>query len=222
MLATVLRTGQVLALFDPGHPERSLSEVAEALGAPRSTVHALLKTLCRAGLLRRTASRRYALGPRLYDLAADLFAGEPALRRVWHGVEELARTWGGVARVVVGDAAWGPVEVVRAEAHRGREGSGGWPHRCQAVLGALSSGREAATGCWCDLELSRPGWCCVAAVVRGSCGAVALDLCLPAGRFYADAARVRSAVLRACGYREPHAVPVALPRERYGRGQLAR
>jgi hypothetical protein len=26
MLATVLRTGQVLALFDPGHPERSLSE----------------------------------------------------------------------------------------------------------------------------------------------------------------------------------------------------
>ena len=118
MLLTVLRTGAVLSLFDAAHPERTLSEVAEALGLPRSTVHALLKTLCAAGLLRRTPSRRYALGTRLHALSAELLATEPVLAKAGRLVEDLASTWGGVARLLAVDPAWGPVEVLPRTAVR--------------------------------------------------------------------------------------------------------
>jgi DNA-binding IclR family transcriptional regulator len=220
MLSTVLRTGQVLALFDAGHPERTLGEVAEALRLPRSTVHALLKTLCATGLLRRTPSRRYALGPRLCSLSARLAAAEPALAAAQRAVEELARSWGGLARVLVLDPVWGSVEVARASAPHADPADEG-THRCQAVVDAVAARGVPEGGCWCDLELHRPGWCCLAAAVRGSAGVLVLDLSLPAGRFYAHARQVRASLLAACGY--PVARPVPLPAQLVlRRGQLAR
>jgi DNA-binding IclR family transcriptional regulator len=74
MLSTVQRVGQVLELFGVHHPERSLSEVASALGIPKSTAHALLSTLCEIGLLRRNAERRYRLGWRILALSSGLLA----------------------------------------------------------------------------------------------------------------------------------------------------
>ncbi len=203
MLTTVLRTGAVLALFDSAHPERSVTEVARELALPRSTVHALLSALCAAGLLRKTPARRYALGWQFPVLAGWLAATEPALAVACKAAEELAGTWGGAARVVVRDPAWGPVELLRA----GGKGSAHAPsHRCQAARQALAAG-EAAFGC--DLEVTRPGWCCLAAVVRGTGGALAVDLTVPAPRFYAHAGRVRASLLSACGYRTAWVVPVA-------------
>lgn len=56
------------------HPERSVSEVASLLGIPKSTAHALLRTMCDIGLLRRTADRRYRLGWRILALSTTLLA----------------------------------------------------------------------------------------------------------------------------------------------------
>ncbi len=207
MLLTVLRAGAVLGLFDAAHPERTLSEVAEALRLPRSTVHALLKTLCAAGLLRRTPSRRYALGTRLHALSAELLATEPALASVRTAVEDLAGTWGGAARLVAVDPAWGPVEVLRAEGADSDRRVGVAPHRCRAVADAVAAG-EGTQGCWLDVEVTQPGWCCVAAAVRGTSGALVVDLTLPTPRFYAHASAVRASVLSACGYRAARVVPL--------------
>ncbi|MDR7414271.1 MAG: helix-turn-helix domain-containing protein [Armatimonadota bacterium] len=221
MLLTVLRAGAVLSLFDAAHPERTLSEVAEALELPRSTVHALLKTLCAAGLLRRTPSRRYALGTRLHALSAELLATEPGLANAGKLVEDLAATWGGVARLLAVDPAWGLVEVPRAEAADADRRVRVTPHRCQAVADAVAAG-EGAQGCWTDVEVTQPGWCCVAAVLRGTSGALVLELTLPATRFYGHAAAVRASVLSACGYRLAQVIPLVPCQASARRTQLAR
>lgn len=196
MLVTVLRAGRLLALFDATRAERSLTELADALGLPRSTVHALLKTLCGTGLLRRTASRRYALGPDLHALAGRLVASEPAVALAQRAAEDLASRWGGTARVVVGDPHWGSAVVFQAEGPYRDPEAVGLIHRCQAVSRVLG---VAEPGCGWDLETSRPGWCCVASCVRGSSGALVVDLCLPATCFYAHAPGVYDSVLSVCG-----------------------
>ncbi|MER3456342.1 MAG: hypothetical protein C4304_05560 [candidate division GAL15 bacterium] len=88
--------------------------MAEVLHVPRSTVHALLKTLCGAGLLRNTSACRYALGPRLHALASRLAAPELAVVRAQQAAEELVSRWGGAARVVVKDPYRQTAEVFRA------------------------------------------------------------------------------------------------------------
>jgi len=178
MLATVLRTGQVLSLFNAERSEWTLGEVAAALGLPPSTVHALLKTLCAVGLLRRTPSRGYALGYKLHVLAADLMATEPALQAARHAAEDLARSWGGVARVLVADPGWGPVEVLRAEGADSDCRLLEAPHRCLATAAASRAG--VGEGPWCDVERTRPGWCCTAAVV-GASGSVRVVVDLQLG-----------------------------------------
>jgi DNA-binding IclR family transcriptional regulator len=224
MLATVLRTGRVLCLFSAERSECALGEVAEALGLPASTVHALLKTLCAAGLLRKTPSRRYALGHKLHVLAADLVATEPALQAARRAAEELARTWGGVARVLVAGPGWGPVEVLRAEGVDGDCRQPDSPHRCLATAAAIRAG--AGEGPWCDVERTRPGWCCTAAVVAASGSArLVVDLCLPRSRFSAQGARVQASVASAC--RTPGECGAAravrlVAKPRSWRGQLAR
>jgi DNA-binding IclR family transcriptional regulator len=224
MLATVLRTGQVLSLFNAERSEWTLGEVAAALGLPPSTVHALLKTLCAVGLLRRTPSRGYALGYKLHLLAADLMATEPALQAARRAAEDLARSWGGVARVLVADPGWGPVEVLRAEGADSDCRLLEAPHRCLATAAASRAG--VGEGPWCDVERTRPGWCCTAAVV-GASGSVRLvvDLCLPSARFSPHAARVQASVASACGQPFGRGRPRATPlvaKSRSWRGQLAR
>lgn len=222
MLATVLRTGQVLSLFGPQRPECTLTEVAEALGLPRSTVHALLKTLCAVGLLRRTPSRRYALGPKLHALAVPLAATDPAVRAAQGAAEELARRWGGVARVLVAGFGWAPAEVFRAEGAEASLRAGAPPHRCFAVAAAAKA--RAGDGPWCDVERTRPGCCCVA-VCAADCDAARLvvDLCLPAARFYPHAETIQASVLSACGKpNRPLARAEALVPKPLVRRQLAR
>lgn len=68
MLGTVRKVARVLDLFSAERPEWGVTEVARALGIPKSTAHALLDTMCRIGLLRKTPHCRYRLGWRVLAL----------------------------------------------------------------------------------------------------------------------------------------------------------
>lgn len=72
MLQTVTNAGRVLELFTVAAPERGVTEVAQALGIPKSRAHALMSTLSEVGLLHRTAESRYRLGWQVLALSRVL------------------------------------------------------------------------------------------------------------------------------------------------------
>jgi DNA-binding IclR family transcriptional regulator len=82
----------VLGMFGPRTPTLSMSEIAERLGMYPSTAHRLLHTLEDGGFLMRDKdSSRYALGPRLLELATQAMTdmdvrriAEPHLRELLH------------------------------------------------------------------------------------------------------------------------------------------
>lgn len=74
MLQTVQKIGPVLDLFTADHPEWGVSEVAENIGVPRSSAHALLSSLVETGLLQCRSRGRYRLGWRVVELNEALRA----------------------------------------------------------------------------------------------------------------------------------------------------
>lgn len=78
MLGTVRKVGMVLDLFDQAHPEHGVSEVAKALGIPKSSTHLLLNSMTCIGLLRRTPGAHYRLGWRMLALGRVLLESTEA------------------------------------------------------------------------------------------------------------------------------------------------
>ena len=74
MLQTVQKIGPVLDLFTIERPEWRLSELAEAIGVPRSSAHALLTSLVEIGLLQCRTKGRYRIGWRIVSLGETLRA----------------------------------------------------------------------------------------------------------------------------------------------------
>lgn len=74
MLQTVAKIGPVLDLFSADRPEWGVSEVAESIGVPRSSAHALLASLVETGLLQCRTRGRYRLGWRIVELHETLRA----------------------------------------------------------------------------------------------------------------------------------------------------
>ena len=72
MLKTLARAGAVLDLFTSDQPELGVTEIARRLGMPKSNAHALVQSLCKIGLLRRTPGNRYALGWKVFVLSQRL------------------------------------------------------------------------------------------------------------------------------------------------------
>lgn len=72
MLQTVQKIGPVLDLFAIERPEWGVSEVAEAIGIPRSSAHALLSSLVEIGLLHCRSRGRYRIGWRVVELGETL------------------------------------------------------------------------------------------------------------------------------------------------------
>ncbi len=72
----------------------SLSELATASGLPPPTLHRLARTLVDLGYLRQEASRRYALGPRLFLLSesSTTMLNSVALPHLGHLVDEIGET----------------------------------------------------------------------------------------------------------------------------------
>lgn len=115
VLGSVDRAVDVLLhLHGAGEP-RGASEVARALGAPKSTVHRLLATLAGRGLLERDDAGRYRPGFRLLALGLGVLEREPVVALARPVLEEEAAALGETVfltapragRVVVLDKAEG-------------------------------------------------------------------------------------------------------------------
>lgn len=84
---SVDRSALVLGCFSIEHPIRTLSELVELTGLPKTTVHRLVGALANLGLLVRNDTGRYRLGPRLMELGDIARLGFP----VYRNSEELLR-----------------------------------------------------------------------------------------------------------------------------------
>lgn len=94
MLQTIQRIGPILDLFTPEQPEWGVAEVAEALGTPRSSTHALLSTLVDTGLLQCRGRGRYRLGWRVVELSAAMRSGVDLRTCAEQSIQQLSREVG--------------------------------------------------------------------------------------------------------------------------------
>ncbi len=86
MVERAFKLLDLLATSDAGY---SLSELARLLGMSKGSAHGLLKTLESGGVVEQDSERRYALGPRIYNLSQAYIRGSglrrfalPAMRRL--------------------------------------------------------------------------------------------------------------------------------------------
>jgi DNA-binding IclR family transcriptional regulator len=76
----VERAFRLLDYLADAEDGQTLTELARALGMSKGSLHGLLKTLESSGIVEQVEDRRYALGPRLYDLA-QRYTQRAGLRR---------------------------------------------------------------------------------------------------------------------------------------------
>lgn len=70
-IASVGKAASVLKAFSAGEPHLGVTEIAERVGLPLTTVHSLVATLEREGLLERdNGNRKYSVGRTLYSLGS--------------------------------------------------------------------------------------------------------------------------------------------------------
>ncbi len=93
MLGTILKVGQLLALFDGDHPEWRVSDAAQKLGIAKSSAHDLMSSLTHIGLLTQTEEGRYRLGWKLMELS-EILQETSELRTVARPImEQLGRQY---------------------------------------------------------------------------------------------------------------------------------
>jgi DNA-binding IclR family transcriptional regulator len=91
-LNTVKKIGPVLDLFTTEHPEWRMTDIARALGTPKSSAHSLVSTLAEIGLLSVAPSGRYRLGLNLLSLAERMRTSMDILKQAGPSMQELARS----------------------------------------------------------------------------------------------------------------------------------
>jgi DNA-binding IclR family transcriptional regulator len=72
MINSVIKTFSILTLFTPAEPILTLTEIAEQLEYPKSTVHNMLQTLESLGLLEKVEHNSYAVGKRIIPLTQSV------------------------------------------------------------------------------------------------------------------------------------------------------
>ncbi|WP_280399027.1 IclR family transcriptional regulator [Nocardia carnea] len=100
-LQTVQKIGPILDLFTTARPEWRPAEVAAAIGAPRSSVHALLSALADTGLLQCRARGRYRLGWRIVELNRTLGASVDIRSCAMPVMQDLAHRYGETTHLAV-------------------------------------------------------------------------------------------------------------------------
>lgn len=103
-LGTIRKAADVLNLFDADHAEWGVSDAAAALGAAKSSVHALLSSLSQAGLVRRTPRGRYRLGWQLLSLSNVLLSTTEFRRDAHIAMEDLVVRFGETVHLGVWEA----------------------------------------------------------------------------------------------------------------------
>lgn len=102
---------RVLDLYSRENPEWGVSEVARALGFPKSTTSLLMSNLANRGFLRRVRKRRYRLGWHLFELSQILLDTTECRTEARSVMEELSSTWKETVQLAVLDG----VQVVYVE-----------------------------------------------------------------------------------------------------------
>ncbi|MCD2191297.1 IclR family transcriptional regulator [Actinomycetospora soli] len=101
MLQTVQKIGPILDLFTVERPEWGVSEVAEVIGVPRSSAHALLSSLVGTGLLQNRARGRYRIGWRVVELSDTLGCGQDVRSAAAPVLQELVHRHGETCHLAV-------------------------------------------------------------------------------------------------------------------------
>lgn len=101
MLQTVQKIGPLLDLFTIERPEWGVSEVAEAIGVPRSSAHALLSSLVETGLLQCRTRGRYRIGWRIVELSETLRGSVDVRSAAAPVLQDLVRTYGETSHLAV-------------------------------------------------------------------------------------------------------------------------
>jgi DNA-binding IclR family transcriptional regulator len=118
----VERAAQILLALASGTPRLGVSEIAELVDIPKPTVHTMLRTLERQGLVVQEAGGgKYALGPAVLQLGNAYLDGSELRARSASWAERLARqtgeaVWVGVLsghKVVVVHHAFRPDDLVQ-------------------------------------------------------------------------------------------------------------
>lgn len=114
MIQSVDRAARVLHLLASGEPSLGLADIAAATGLAKPTVHGLLRTMTRTGLIQQDpATGRYGLGPRVLELGNAYLAGSRLRARSILPAARLAAEVG--EKVWVGELVEDRVLVVHHE-----------------------------------------------------------------------------------------------------------
>lgn len=140
MLGTVGRVGMVLELFTQESPEWGVSEVAKALGIPRTTAHELLSSLAQIGLLHRMSTGRYKLGFRLLSLAQTLLANTPWRDVAHREMVRLHACTGAVVQLAAYDGG-ALICLEQNPAPMGFPLAAGWGVHCSALGKVMLAGK---------------------------------------------------------------------------------
>lgn len=91
----VERALQILGCFDDEHPERGISEIAEAVDLHKATTHRIVTTLVNYGYLERAADgQKYRLGLELTDLGFKVIRRMDLRREAHPFMKQLVQQWG--------------------------------------------------------------------------------------------------------------------------------
>ena len=90
----------LLASFEDGRPELSVTEIAEALGVHKSTASRLAATLERTGFLARSG-RRYRLGVEIIRLGSLALRGADIVARLQPAMDQLSELTGETINLAV-------------------------------------------------------------------------------------------------------------------------
>lgn len=101
MLQTVQKIGPLLDLFSVEKPEWGVSEVASAIGVPRSSAHALLASLVGTGLLQCRSRGRYRIGWRVVELGDALRSSGDVRSAAAPVLQELVNRFGETVHLAV-------------------------------------------------------------------------------------------------------------------------
>jgi DNA-binding IclR family transcriptional regulator len=181
-MRSVRRAGEVLDLFSVERPHWGPTEVAAAIGVAKSSAHAMLRELERAGLLERMACGRYRLGWRLAGLARTMLQTN-GFATVAPAVHDLARELGETVHLAALDRD--QVMYVSSVVPAGGVAAPTVPVPAELTpLGqVLSTGRG---GVLVGPQQALDGVTCAAAALRvGDQSAGSLGVCAPVERFTA-------------------------------------
>jgi DNA-binding IclR family transcriptional regulator len=101
-IQSVSRALSLICLFTHGSPRRGITEISNALGLAKPTVHGLVRTLVKQGFLQQDPqTRKYGLGLKIYELGIVL-AGSLEINQKGAGrAYQLSKQTGLVSRIAI-------------------------------------------------------------------------------------------------------------------------